>query len=1251
MSTVSYAAIATNLATNAASFEEMSKSANLNGADLFQFFVGAEAPVHLRPALKPSVPSATDSANSVLPPATVALRTSAANSSAAPTSSTSTNAASTMSAAVATSGAVPAAQIARTPPATPTPVATQSASVTTGPVAQNLDNTLSTVPFGNASVEYVVTAAHGLFTHADGGPWTRIGGDGSIASVSAVRDYSGNLAAFVVTQDRGLFEYSTANGWQLIGAPGTIRAISAGTDSAGAAEAYVLTTGGAFTVYRSDSGWSPSMIGAPGTILQFSASRNDKVAVVTSNYAVAEYSSSMGWQMRTSANFAYSVSAAPGGVTIYAVGVDRGLYRYAEGGSWVQFGGANTIGSVTTGTDASGNAQAFVLTASGSLYELNSQQQWIAIGAAGSVQLIRGADQGAVVVVTADRSLYEYSDQSGWAPLTGAGFAIGNVSGPTLTAIPPDFTTFTSGQTITIQVSADDPNGGALQAAIDIDLKGDGSFRDPGDMNAITGPVQVGANSFALPSLPQGTYAMEVRVTDSQGNQSVSPIATMVVNPYAGILGSQPLQQLYGAYLSAINVNPPAAALGVSTKSAGVSTSNIVLPQSFFTPFLKAHFVFDPAQRVEIDVRSTLGKYLGALQSELQAQGMLVMRVTPAQNLITGYLPIGAIGTLTSLPHYDAALPVLAPMRSVGAVTSQGVAVINANNFVTQTGVDGTGVKIGAISDSVNQFDGGIASSQRTGDLPPTVQVLQDGPPGSTDEGRAMLEIIHDVAPGAALAFDTAGNTPQDMANAILALAGVGSNVITDDVQFFDEPMFNDGVIAQAVDTVFNQGVFYTSSAGNNSNHGFLAPWVSTAATVGGVTGTFENLGNGSVLQSFTLPVGETVMLAFEWDSAYLEGGSPLPNFQVPNTVAVDVTNSSGSKILQSFNSLAQNTGEAFQFVDFTNDGSFNTTNFAFAYQLLNGPAPHFIRWVSQDDGGPGDPMAAGEGADTIYGHQAAADDVATAAVNYQTPTVPEPYSAVGGDNAILFDVNGNRLATPDIRPKPDITGPDNVDTTFFIPGNDTDNSGFPNFQGTSAATPHTAGAAALEIAANPGNGPAAIVGLLEETAKDIQAPGFDFNTGFGLLQLVPGVGPGPGPVQPSNLPDDQFEFNDTSDRATNFGTLSGSLSFSGLTINVHPSTGLPDYDWYRMTMSTAGTFTATITDVPERGDIELHLFTITGTNTLTELSNSETPGQLTRTLTAAVQSGQVIFVEVKGHSPQQHVFGTGTYSMTLTLA
>src|SRR5262249_43343782 len=162
------------------------------------------------------------------------------------------------------------------------------------------------------------------------------------------------------------------------------------------------------------------------------------------------------------------------------------------------------------------------------------------------------------------------------------------------------------------------------------------------------------------------------------------------------------------------------------------------------------------------------------------------------------------------------------------------------------------------------------------------VTILEDDPNGpGTDEGRAMLEIVHRIAPGATLGFHTGDNSIIDMANGISLLkTEFGANVITDDIGYFDEPMFSVCRLGIAVDNAVAQGVVYTTAAGNVGNHGFRAPWSSVQGTVGNVTGTFMNFGLGQPLQPFTLQPGFNMDITFCWDAAYLEGGSAAPNFQ-----------------------------------------------------------------------------------------------------------------------------------------------------------------------------------------------------------------------------------------------------------------------------------------------------------------------------------------------------------------------------------
>ncbi len=156
-----------------------------------------------------------------------------------------------------------------------------------------------------------------------------------------------------------------------------------------------------------------------------------------------------------------------------------------------------------------------------------------------------------------------------------------------------------------------------------------------------------------------------------------------------------------------------------------------------------------------------------------------------------------------------------------------------------------------------------------------------------TDEGRAMLQIVHVVAPGAALAFYTADNSEADFANGIGALATAGATVIADDTGYYDEPFFQDGILAQAIDAVYVKGVAYFSAAGNK----FAAvlrepPHRVSLRRVPERTprSSLLNFDTSGATTTPALPVtipelfpGEFIALIVQWDQPYVTGtpGSP----------------------------------------------------------------------------------------------------------------------------------------------------------------------------------------------------------------------------------------------------------------------------------------------------------------------------------------------------------------------------------------
>lgn len=187
------------------------------------------------------------------------------------------------------------------------------------------------------------------------------------------------------------------------------------------------------------------------------------------------------------------------------------------------------------------------------------------------------------------------------------------------------------------------------------------------------------------------------------------------------------------------------------------------------------------------------------LEDDLGSLGCTIVAVH--QRMVSTSCPIAAINEMAPLKSLNFVRPALFTTNR-GAVTSQGDAAMRADIARPSYAVDGSGIVIGTLSDSYNCL-GGAAADFTSGDLPAAINVLDDTVCPAINEGRALMQLIADVAPGAGQAFHIAANGEADFANAIIELNTVaGSNVIVDDIIYFAEPMFQDGVIAQAVDTV-----------------------------------------------------------------------------------------------------------------------------------------------------------------------------------------------------------------------------------------------------------------------------------------------------------------------------------------------------------------------------------------------------------------------------------------------------------------
>ncbi|MFQ3593667.1 MAG: S8 family serine peptidase, partial [Gemmataceae bacterium] len=556
----------------------------------------------------------------------------------------------------------------------------------------------------------------------------------------------------------------------------------------------------------------------------------------------------------------------------------------------------------------------------------------------------------------------------------------------------------------------------------------------------------------------------------------------------------------------------------------------------------------------------------------------------------------------------------------------QGDQAMRAAQFRNQTGFNGAGVTVGVLSDSVNQFAGGLADSIATGDLPSNVVVLLDDTGGS-DEGRAMLEIVHDLAPGANPMFRTAVLGAADFAQGIRDLFAAGATVITDDIGYANSPFFNDGVIALAATEVFDQGALYTTAAGNVGDEGFRTTWASANTTIDGVTGTFFTFGSGDFLQNLTIATGDTLQINVQWDNAFLEDGSALPNFQVGTNIDVHLLDNTGN-IVATWDDVNPTTDEALEFVSYTNTGT--NTDFALAFQLVSGPAPTRLAWTNF---GGDNVLAQGQGATTIFGQVAARGAMATGAVNALDGTI-QPYTALGGNLEILFSADGTRLSIPEIRRKPEVAGSDNVNTTFFGTDDPNDSDTFPNFSGTSAAAPHVAAAAALIFSQEPRATNEDVFTHLQLTARDLGDPGFDFLTGAGLVQLTP--------IRLAPMPN-MSDNNETADQAVNLGLITLSQNLTG-NISVN-GIGLPEYDWF--TFTTPGGKMQVSSRLLTGQTLEMNVYREVAPGSLVLISRSDVTSRTART-TFDTTAGVKYYVEMKGKNLAPGVITQGDYRLSI---
>ncbi len=507
-------------------------------------------------------------------------------------------------------------------------------------------------------------------------------------------------------------------------------------------------------------------------------------------------------------------------------------------------------------------------------------------------------------------------------------------------------------------------------------------------------------------------------------------------------------------------------------------------------------------RRVLVSVRFRSGA--AAAVDELREAGASVVDVSRPYQGVTAAVKPGDLRGVAALPRVEGVTPILTPMTFAqcpsGEVVSEGDGQLRAAQARGDFAVDGTGVTVGVLSDSFDRAANAETSAsddEGTADLPgplnpcldpaPT-NVLDEFDPDPTepvapgDEGRAMAQIVHDLAPKAGLAFATAFEGEESFASNIEALAeptptGAGANVITDDVVYFEEPFFQDGPVANAVNKVSSEEVVYLSAAGNNNlfdaEDREIASWEtpqyrdagSCPPAVGAAHCLDFNPGSQTD-RTFGIKVvpGATLTVDLQWSEPWFGVDTDLDVFLLNATGRLIAVSGEDNGVSQKPFELMQwenekNTQQTVQLVVNRFSGALPRLKLAL---LENGSGVNATEYPTSTGGDVVGP--------TVFGHSGAAGAIALGAVPFDDGSQPEVFSSRGPVTHRFGPVEGTTpaepLISPEILSKPDVAATDCGVTTFFASFVASESAW--RFCGTSAAAPHAAAVVALMQNAAP---------------------------------------------------------------------------------------------------------------------------------------------------------------------------------------
>ena len=462
-------------------------------------------------------------------------------------------------------------------------------------------------------------------------------------------------------------------------------------------------------------------------------------------------------------------------------------------------------------------------------------------------------------------------------------------------------------------------------------------------------------------------------------------------------------------------------------------------------------------------------------------------------NVVQAWVPISSLDQIAALDAVQEITPPDYGVTKTGSINTEGDAIHRADLVRAFSGLTGAGVKVGVISDGVDSW----TTSRSRGDLPGNIEMNPENE-GEGDEGTALLEIVHDLAPNARLAFSGAG-TSLLFVEATLWLAneafgGEGADVIVDDLGYYLQPYYEDGYVALAVADTVAGGAVFVSAAGNYAQRHYEGEFVDG----GDGYHDFDHSGGTDIaLRIDTGDDGTSVIL--QWNDRFGASTNDYDLYVCPpglKPVKFNLQND----ICTGSNWSQQEGGndDPYEFVFPSFDGHTEADVYIRKHSGVTKSLELFV------PGGRILEHRVEEGG--IVGHPAVAEVLAVGAIRASDP---------GNDDPESFSDRGPSVLIDETRNKPDVMGINGVSITG--------SGGFGEqyvgvsgaaFFGTSAAAPHVAGIAALIMEAQRRATPNAtkkqvadaVTQKLRDTAIDLGESGRDNTFGYGRADALAAI-------------------------------------------------------------------------------------------------------------------------------------------------